>query len=188
MSTFRYLEALIDYKSHLTGDNEINFRIDSAVGKFYQHGKKFLNKSISLKTRVLLLNALIRSRLTYACQNWCLTARQRDSLDVTYNKMLRMMVRKGFKRKENSWAFVLSNEELYKICATENVSSFIERQQKSYVAHIIRRDDEALSKRLTFNDDVSHRRGITISLLRNVINREEKPAHVFYNDCMSKKI
>ena len=86
-SIFRYLGALIDYKSHLTRDNEINFRIDSAVGKFYQHGKKFLNKSISLKTRVLLLNALIRSRLTYACQNWCLTARQRDSLDATYNKM-----------------------------------------------------------------------------------------------------
>ena len=187
-SIFRYLGALIDYKSHLTGENEINFRIDSAVGKFYQHGKNFLNKSISLKTRVLLLNALIRSRLTYACQNWCLTARQRDSLDATYNKMLRMMVRKGFKRKENSWAFVLSNEELYRICATEKIGSFIERQQKSYIAHIIRRDDDALSKRLTFNDDVSHRRGTTISLLKNVINREEKPTHLFYNDCMSKKI
>ena len=39
VSEFRYLGALIDYKSHLTGDSEINFRIDSAIGKFYQHGK-----------------------------------------------------------------------------------------------------------------------------------------------------
>ena len=72
---FRYLGALIVPKSHLTGDSEINFRVDSAEGKFYQHGKKFMNKSISLKTRVTLLNSLIRSRLTYACQTWSLTAK-----------------------------------------------------------------------------------------------------------------
>ena len=60
---FRYLGALIDHKSHLTGDSEINFRSDSAEGKFYQHGKKFMNKSIYLKTQVTLINSLIRSRL-----------------------------------------------------------------------------------------------------------------------------
>ena len=188
MSEFRYLGALIDYKSHLTGDSEINFRIDSAVGKFYQHGKKFMNKSISLKTRVLLLNSLIRSRLTYACQTWCLTAKQRDSLDVSYNRMLRIMVRNGFKRKPNSWAYALTNEELYRICGTESVSVFIIRQQTRYVAHIVRKEDDSLTKRLTFNDDTCHQRGITISLLKNAIKRDGRQPCLFYADCLNKKL
>ena len=188
VSEFRYLGALIDYKSHLTGDSEINFRIDSAVGKFYQHGKKFMNKSISLKTRVLLLNSLIRSRLTYACQTWCLTAKQRDSLDVTYNRMLRIMVRNGFKRKPNSWAYALTNEELYQICGTESVSVFIIRQQTRYVAHIVRKEDDSLTKRLTFNDDRCHQRGITTSLLKNTIKRDGRQPCLFYADCLNKKL
>ena len=188
VSEFRYLGALIDYKSHLTGDSEINFRIDSAIGKFYQHGKKFMNKRISLKTRVLLLNSLIRSRLTYACQTWCLTVKQRDSLDVSYNRVLRMMVRNGFKRKENSWAYVLSNEELYRICSTESISVFVNRQQQRYIAHILRKEDNSMTKRLTFNDNVSHQRGAAISLLKNVMKRDGRPPSAFYSDCLSKKL
>ena len=49
VDTFRYLGAEIDYKSHLTGNTEINARVDSAEGKFYQHGKKFMNKTIIIK-------------------------------------------------------------------------------------------------------------------------------------------
>ena len=187
-SEFRYLGALIDYKSHLTGDSEINFRIDSAIGKFHQHGKKFMNKRISLKTRVLLLNSLIRSRLTYACQTWCLTVKQRNSLDSSYNRMLRMMIRNGFTRKENSWAYVLSNEDLYKICGTESISVFVYRQQQRYIAHNVRKEDNSMTKRLTFNDNASHQRGAAISLLKNVMRRDGRPPSTFYSDCLSKKI
>ena len=97
VSIFRYLGAQIDYKNHFTGDTEINTRIDSAEGKFYQHGRKFTNENISLKTRVTLLNSLVRSRLTYGCQVWSLTANQYGLLNATYNRMLRIMVRNGFK-------------------------------------------------------------------------------------------
>ena len=180
--------AEIDYKSHLTGDTEINARVDSAEGKFYQHGKKFMNKTISLKTRVNLLNSLVRSRLTYGCQVWCLTANQYGLLNATYNRMLRIMIRNGFKRKENSWAFVIPNKELHKICGTENLENFINRQQRGYVAHVIRRDEISITKRLMFNADASHRRGVRTNLLKTVLTREGRPNEAFYNDCLQKKI
>ena len=147
-----------------------------------------MNKSISLKTRITLLNSLIRSRLTYACQTWSLTAKQYNLLDATYNRMLRMMIRKGFKRKENSWAYVLSNKDMCEICGTGSVSDFIHQQQKKYIAHVIRREDDSLAKRLTFNDDTSHRRGISTNLLKTFIHRDGRPVHLFYKDCLEKKL
>ena len=188
VETFRYLGSLIDHQIHLTGDLEINFRIDCAESKFYQHGKKFMNHSISLKTRVTLLNALVRSRLTYACQTWSLTARHSELLNATYNRMLRIMVRRGFRRKEDSWSFVLSNTELHRICGTDPLDDFIHRQQKSYIAHVIRKGDDSLTKRITFNDDAAHRRGRSTNLMKAVISRDGRSAHAFYEDCLSKKI
>ena len=185
---FRYLGAQIDYKNHFTGDTEINTRIDSAEGKFYQHGRKFMNKNISLKTRVALLNSLVRSRLTYGCQVWSLTANQYGLLNATYNRMLRIMVRNGFKRKVDSWAFVLTNIEMHKICGTENLEAFINRQQRAYVAHIVRKNDKSITKRLTFNADASHRRGTNSNLLKTVLTRDGRSEQAFYQDCLEKKL
>ena len=185
---FQYLGALIDYSLHLTGDPEINFRIDTAESKFYEYGKKFMNHTISLKTRVVLLNSLVRSRLTYGCQTWNLTARHNELLSATYNRMLRMMIRKGFRRKEDSWSFVLPNKDIYRLCGTDPLNLFIERQQRNYIAHIVRKQDESITKRLTFNNDKINRRGRSTSLLKSVINRHGKTAHAFYADCLAKSI
>ena len=61
---FKYLGSNIDYRDASTGDNEINQRLDSAEAKFYEHSKKLLNYKVHLRTRVVILNALVRSRLT----------------------------------------------------------------------------------------------------------------------------
>ena len=151
-----------------------------------------MNKNISLKTRVALLNSLVRSRLTYGCQVWSLTANQYGLLNATYNRMLRIMVRNGFKRKDDSWAFVLTNIEMYKICGTENLEAFINRQQRAYVAHIVRKNDKSIdksiTKRLTFNADASHRRGTNSNLLKTVLARNGRSEQVFYQDCLEKKL
>ena len=61
--------------------------------------------------------------------------------------------------KKDSWSFVLSNTELRRICGTDTLDDFIHWQQKSYIAHVIRKGDDSLTKRITFNDDEAHRRG-----------------------------
>lgn len=177
---FRYLGAQIHHTEHSTGDTEINFRIDSAESKFYQHGKKFMNKRISLKTRVQIFNSLVRSRLTYGCQAWTLTSRHEHQLNAVYIRMLRMMIRRGFKRKEDSWAFVLTNVDVCALCKTDPLTNFIHQQQERYVTKIVRSKDEGLIKRITFNNDAAHRRGPTNDLLKSVIAKTNAPATVFY--------
>ena len=67
-TVFQYLGSFVHREQTTTGDEKLNLRIDSADTKFYSLGKKLMNFHICLKTRVLMLNALVRSRLTYACQ------------------------------------------------------------------------------------------------------------------------
>ena len=124
VKTFIYLGASIFYKDPLTGDNEVNQRIGSAECKFYQHTKKFLIYRINLNTRVKILNALVRSRLSYGCQTWTLSSEQKNRINSFYCCLLRRMVCGGFKRKEDRMAFEKTNEDLLHICKTEEMSTF----------------------------------------------------------------
>ena len=62
VKVFRYLGGNIKYDEHSTGDEEIELRLESGEAKFYELVKKLLNHKIVLKTRVQILNSLVRSR------------------------------------------------------------------------------------------------------------------------------
>ena len=109
---FKYLGAIVYYKDASTGDAEINQRVDSAEAKYYEHAKTLMNFKILLRTRVQILNTLVRSRLTYGCQVWTLSTVQRNRLHSFYCGLLRKMIRGGFKRKYDSMAFKLTNENI----------------------------------------------------------------------------
>ena len=102
--------------------------------------------------------------------------------------MQRIMIRKGFKRKETAGLSSYPIKNFHKIYGTENLENFINRQQRGYVAHVIRRDEISITKRLMFNADASHRRGVRTNLLKTVLTREGRPNEAFYNDCLQKKI
>ena len=83
------------------------------------------------------LNRFVRSRLTYACQNWSLTQQQLKKLDSTYTNFLRKMIRNGFRRKDRNpddsinFSYHYSNNALYDICSTTSVSSYVQKSQPS---------------------------------------------------------
>ena len=186
---FKYLGAIIHYKDASTGDAEINQRVDSAEAKYYEHAKKLMNFKILLRTRVQILNTLVRSRLTYGCQVWTLSTVQRNRLHSFYCGLLRKMIRGGFKRKDDSMAFKLTNENILGICDTESVIAFIDRQQKKFLAHVIRREDGSLIKQLTFNEDRNRIPG-PYTTLRSAVLRREAPTDVnnFYKSARNKEI
>ena len=99
--------------------------------------------------------------------------------------MLRMMIRKGFKRKDDSWAFVLTNEDLYSRARTESVIKFIQKQQERYAMKIIRSDEKSLIKRVAFNSDATHPRGRTNELLKSVAERSGLTPNEFYKQASS---
>ena len=123
---FKYLGAFTKYDQPNTGDVELSYRIQTAVSKFVEMSTLLQNVKINLKTRITFFNMFIRSRLTYSCQNWNLTAHQYERIDVTYRNLLRRMVRGGFNRvSENDYRFKLNNESLHSLCGTKDVSIFV---------------------------------------------------------------
>ena len=140
-----------------------------------------LNYKILLRTRVNVLNAMVRSRLTYSCQTWNVTTRQMESINLTYSSMLRKMLEGGYRRKTNNeWSFALSNKDLHYICGTENMDIHLGRQQQKYLAHIARQPNNALTKRLLFNCDESRKPGPKLTLESNVLKNLQCSADEFY--------
>ena len=81
---FKYLGAFTKYDQPNTRDAELSNRIQLAVSKFVKMSTLLQNVKINLKTLITFLDSFVRSRLTYSCQNWNLTAHQYERIDVTY--------------------------------------------------------------------------------------------------------
>ena len=187
VTKFRYLGDEIKYNEPSTGDAEINLRIDVAENKFYELGKKLLNYNILLKTRVKVLNSMVRSRLTYSCQTWNVTTRQIERIKTSYSSMLRKMIKGGYRRKSNEWSFVLTNDDLHNICETETIEAYVSRQQQKYLAHIARQSNTTLTKRLLFNSEHSRKPGPKLTLESNVLRTLQCSADEFYKKAMDRR-
>ena len=187
-NNFKYLGSYISQDEPNTGEFEINHRIQMAYAKFASMSNLLQNSKIYLSTRIKFLESFVRSRLTYSCQNWNLTANQFEKLDATYRNFLRRMVRGGFARadvNEGNFRYKLDNDKLHAICRTSDVSYFIRKQQKSYAGHVVRMPIERYAKQLMFNDDRYHRVGrSTPSLLEQVINHNNYTIDSFINISM----
>ena len=130
---YRYLGSEIRFDEHTTGETEMNLRSDAAECKFYSLAKNLLNMKINVKIRVNMLNSLIRSRITYGCQTWSITKTQLDHMTSVYMSFLRKMTRGGYKRKEDSWSYVLTNNDLLRISKTIDLVTYVKEQQLSLI-------------------------------------------------------
>ena len=186
---FRYLGDEIKYDEPSTGDSEIELRINLAENKFYEMSRKFFNHKIYLKTRIQILNTIVRSRLTYSCQTWNLNKRQRDRINSCYTSMLRKMIKGGYKRKPGTeWSFVYRNEDLHTICGTEDIDIFTAQQQKKYLAHLSRQPNTCITKRLLFNSNDALKTGRIHTLETIVLATENNTPEEFYRRALNRQI
>jgi len=189
---FRYLGDDIKFNEPSTGDTEIDLRITIAENKFVQISKKLCNRKTNLTTRVYILNTMVRTRLTYSCQTWNTDQHQMNRVNSSYMTMLRKMINNGFKREnvsEDNFSYVLSHEEVLKICKTENIIDYIQRQQVKYLAHIARRSNSFFIKRLLFPDVKVTKRGRRIMTLEDyVLSHLQMTADQFYKKALSKTL
>ena len=186
VEVFRYLGGNIKYDEQNTGDEEIELRLESGEAKFYALSKKLFNHKIALRTRAQILNTLIRSRLTYACQCWSITEKQKQLLCSKYNLMLRKITKGGFHRKANSMSFKYTNADILKLCKSESLDQFIKKQQKKYLAHIIRMENTGTTKKLLFDDTPSRNPGPELTLFSSVLKSENIPAKEFAKKALAK--
>ena len=78
--SYHYLGCEIKYDEASTGETELNLRSDAAENKFYAMGRNLFNMKIRLKTRIQMLNSLVRSTFVYSCQTWSITKVQLSRL------------------------------------------------------------------------------------------------------------
>ena len=188
VKVYRYLGCDIKFNEPKTGETELKLRGDAGECKFYMHSVNLLNMKIHLKTRVNILNALVRSRLAYACQTWNLTQVQLQHMKAKYMGYIRRMTKGGFKRKADSWSFEYTNKDLLKMAQTTPFEEFVRCQQRSYVANIIRSDDTSTNKRLLFNNNRSLKPGPQGTLLDAVAKNNETTPGDIIKQAMTKKI
>ena len=168
LDTFKFLGSLVNYMEVGTGDVELNNRIEGANKKFGEYLKVLKNYKLNISTRMKYFNCFVRSRMVYSCQNWSLTKRQYDKIDIAHRKLLRRMLKGGNarkSRKDNNFAYKITNSKLYKICNSSELSEFIKDQQKKFAAHIIRQPNSSKVKQLTFNCDKYRKTGKPIPTL-----------------------
>ena len=84
---FRYLGSLIS--CDLTDNSDIQQRIGLASKAFGSLRKEiFCNQSLKEITRVRLFTAIVINLLLWGCESWKLTAGQRQSLNVRFNRWI----------------------------------------------------------------------------------------------------
>ena len=97
-----------------------------------------------ISTCLKIINALVRSRLTYSYQSRALTKRQADHVNAVYVSMLRKMIKGGYRWKSGTFPHEFSN--------AENNHQFIAWQQQNFITHMIRGENSRRTKRLLFDD------------------------------------
>ena len=90
---YRYLGCEIKYDEPTTGDAELTLRNDVADCKLYSLSRNFMNTKIKLSTRTMMLNSLVRSRMVYGSQTWCLSSVQTKKLRSSFIAYLRKMTK-----------------------------------------------------------------------------------------------
>ena len=181
VETYRYLGSEINYKEPTTGPTELALRVDVAECKFYSLARNLMNKKINLKTRIAMLDSMVRSRVTYSCQTWSITKTQLNRLQSLYMSFIRKMVNGGYKRKgEDLWSYLYTNDDLLKVSGASNLTSYVQRQQYDFAIRIIDKENKSIAKRLMFNDNNYHKQGPNANLLNTVLKNERCTATKLY--------
>ena len=102
--------------------------------------------------------------------------------------MLRKMVKGGYTRKTGEWSFVYTNEDLKRICGTVDLIQYVKMHQRYYAAHIIRKDNNSIAKRLFFNNDEARTRGRQHTLKSIVLKNEEISENKLCRLALERKI
>ena len=108
---------------------------------------------------------------------------QLKKVSSTYCAMIRKMIKGGYRRKPDTWSYVLTNEDLLRIGKTEDIPTFVARMQRNYAAHIIRKENTSI---LMFNDDDRRRTGRTLTLLKTAIENGGFSSVDFFQNALNR--
>ena len=209
LQNFKYLGVWLNNDAIHIGKQELDYRIGSAHNAFAENKSLLINKNINLTTRIMFLNGLVRSRLTYGCHIWRPTQQETNKLDSTYRYFLRCMIRNGHTRvnpprqhgsesstegssseeeEEVDWRYVINNDKLLCITKTESIDQFHRTQQEKWMSHVVRRNNKNICKILTFHSVKRTKPGRkTPSILERTAAHSGLPLNQFLRNSFAKE-
>ena len=132
------------------------------------------------------MNALIRSRLCYACRSWRITAAEQSRLSSFWNTCVRSLVPGGRSRKTNSMAYRFTNKQIFDKTNMKELIIFINEQRSKFLQHIIRADNSSMSKRLLFHNEKKRLRGRFVSQFDAVLEYDGRSESQYCKESLLK--
>ena len=137
-TNFTYLGSIIS--SDCSVDTEIINRIGKASASFGQLRERvYLNRDLSIKTKMSVYNAIVLAILLYGCETWALYSRQLRRLEKFHMSCLRQMLRVR-------WQDRLTNNEVLSRCGSVSLETVIASRTLRWAGHLSRMDEKRLPK------------------------------------------
>lgn len=150
---FCYLGQII---TNSEDDPLTEYRVARANAKFNQLRDALCDYNINIYTRKKLLEACVRSRLTYGLQACYPKEAQLKKLEACWSQCLRSMIKGGWRRLEatneetEEFRFFYSNRRVEKLTKTSPLRNYITEQYLRYTGHICRAENYNLPKIMLF--------------------------------------
>lgn len=116
--------------SMLCGKADIERRISLGYAAFAKYQKLWIKK-IPLSKRLMLYDALVVSVMMYNSNSWAVPQSMLDKLDIVHRKHLRTILNYKYPN-------VISNENLYRRCNSQPLSTRVNRSRWRMLGHVLR--------------------------------------------------
>jgi hypothetical protein len=142
---FNHLGSMITQQNDASKCVQERIRLGNRA--FYANRKVLNSKSTSRSCKMKIYKTLIRSIVTYGSETWTLTSEIENALRTFERKILRKIF--GPVQDRGGWR-IRYNEELEELIKNEDIVRFIKACRISWLGHVERMSDYAMTKRILY--------------------------------------
>ena len=111
------------------------------MAAFRQYSNIILDRKLSLKIRMRVFNAYVRSIFLYNTEIWTTNKKINNTIDVFQRTLYRKIL-------QIRWPHTISNINLYKRVEAEEWSKMIQKRRLMWVGHLLRLDEETPARQV----------------------------------------
>jgi len=121
-------------------NSKIHARILSGNRCYYSCGKLMKSRALNRNLNLKVYKSLIRHVVTYGCEAWTLTTRDKQHLRIFESKILRKIFG-PVQDKDGCWR-IRMNHELKELIGTADTVRFIKSRRIAWLGHVMRMDEK----------------------------------------------
>jgi len=147
VDNFKYLGTMVNKMSNRSV--EVNARLIMANRAYYGLQNHMKSRIISRNIKTLHYKTSIRPVLTYGAETWVLSKQEEHRLSILERKILRRIY--GLVIDGGRWR-IRTNQELYQLSGENDIVKFCKLSRLRWAGHVVRQDDDDLSRRVLLSE------------------------------------